>query len=143
MCSDSDSLPFIRTSIFNGPYHTSLSSSASSSTASVWSDASSQLSDDTTLTAPTSNSSEPCDSYCHSQPSVSFPAPDVSCDQVKATASWMRQTQLQTAVEVPRELRQNPRRTSNGAVAKAGRRPVIPRQSDRKVNFVDNLVGKH
>ena len=141
VCSESDSLPFIRTTVFNGPYHTVLAS-ASSSTASVWSDASSQLSDDTTLTAPTSNSSEPCDPYCHSQPSTLFQAPNVSCDQVKAPASWVRQTQLQTAVEVPRELRQNPRRTSNSAVAKSGRPPVLTRQSDRKGNFVDNLVGK-
>jgi hypothetical protein len=39
-------------------------------------------------------------------------------------------------------LRQNPRRTSSSATSRTGRPPTLVRQADRKVNFVDNLVGK-
>ncbi|KAK8024123.1 G1/S-specific cyclin Pcl5 [Apiospora rasikravindrae] len=127
MCSDNDSLAFIK-SLHHGPYNSSLASSASSSSASVWSDASSQHSDDTSITAPTSDVSEPCDSYCNSQASIS---------QAQITTSWVKQAQQpQLKIEVPQETRQNPRRTSN----RPGCPPVLMRQSDRKVNFVDNLV---
>lgn len=133
MCSDHNSLAFINTHS-NGPYNASLASSASSSQSSVWSDTSSQHSDDTSVSATTADSSEPCDTHCYSQQAV-------LCDQAKSQISWERQTQ-QTAAEVPQELRQNPRRTSNGATTRSGCPPVLTRQSDRKVNFVDNLVGK-
>lgn len=42
---------------------------------------------------------------------------------------------------VPSELRQNPRRSAGGSRAR-GCPPTLVRQSDRKVNFVDNLVGR-
>lgn len=41
---------------------------------------------------------------------------------------------------VPQEQRQHPRRSS---LARDSRPPSLVRQSERKVNFVDNLVGKH
>jgi hypothetical protein len=44
---------------------------------------------------------------------------------------------------VPAEMRRHPRRTSvatNGSAARPP--PCLLRQSERKVNFVDNLVGK-
>ncbi|ORY67365.1 uncharacterized protein BCR38DRAFT_456157 [Pseudomassariella vexata] len=130
MCGDSDSLAFIK-SHHNDPYNSSLASSASSSSASVWSDASSQHSDDTSVSAP-SDSSEHCDSYLYSQQAA-------SCDQANLRHSWARQAQS-TAAEVPQQLRQNPRRTSTGAISKTGCPPALVRQNDRKVNFVDNLV---
>ena len=40
------------------------------------------------------------------------------------------------------ELRRNPRRSAPGSHAKGGCPPSLVRQSDRKVNFVDNLVGR-
>ncbi|KAI8632808.1 hypothetical protein F5Y19DRAFT_330917 [Xylariaceae sp. FL1651] len=112
ICSEYESLNF--KPFEAGPYNSSLASSASSSSTSVWSEASSQTSDNTSISA-TSDSSEKCGSYHHSQ------RPGL-CQ-----------------VEVPLELRRNPRRTSNSATTRNGP-PPLPRQSDRKVNFVDNLV---
>lgn len=40
---------------------------------------------------------------------------------------------------VPQEQRQHPRRSS---LARSTRPPTLVRQNERKVNFVDNLVGK-
>lgn len=44
--------------------------------------------------------------------------------------------------EVPLELRQHPRRTKGFATARPSCPPLLVRQEDRKVNFVDNLVGE-
>lgn len=134
-CSEYDSPAFI-TSLRNAPYSSSLATSASASSASVWSDASSQSSDDTSISAPTSDS-DSCESYCYTRPALSQ-AYQVSCEPlVKLTNPWIKQQtqQQQSQVEVPAELRQNPRRTS-----KSGCPPSLVRQADRKVNFVDNLV---
>jgi PHO85 cyclin-5 len=130
MGRDSDALAFINNLSTNGPYSASLASSASSSQTSVWSDTSSQLSDDTSISTTSNDSTEACDSYFASE-------------RTKSRKLWDRQSQ-QTHVEaqVPRELRQNPRRSTNSAVHRSGCPPVLTRQSDRKVNFVDNLVGK-
>lgn len=97
------------------PYNPSLAATASTSSASVWSDTSSQASDDTSLSGASSDS-ESCDSYCLSK--------QTSCE----------------SVALPAELRQNPRRTAPGAHSRVCPPPLV-RQSDRKVNFVDNLVG--
>jgi hypothetical protein len=45
---------------------------------------------------------------------------------------------------VPSELRTHPRRTNSNASSAPSARPppCLLRQSERKVNFVDNLVGK-
>ncbi|KAH8662194.1 hypothetical protein BX600DRAFT_513055 [Xylariales sp. PMI_506] len=131
--SDNDSLAFIK-SLHHGPYNASLASSASSSSASVWSDASSQHSDDTSISAITSDSSEHCGAHCFSSQALDNP-----CDRVNSTRSWARQTS-QAAVEVSQETRKNPRRTSTSTTARSGCPPALLRQSDRKVNFVDNLV---
>lgn len=102
------------------PYNPALASSASTSTASVWSDTSSQASDDSSASA-ISSDTDSCDSYC---------------------APVSRKTVLQprhASEVVPTELRQNPRRSAGGSKAR-GCPPTLVRQSDRKVNFVDNLV---
>jgi hypothetical protein len=49
-----------------------------------------------------------------------------------------------TDAPVPPEMRQHPRRTNSLAANGSSARPppCLLRQSERKVNFVDNLVGK-
>ncbi|KAI0894383.1 hypothetical protein F4806DRAFT_498165 [Annulohypoxylon nitens] len=140
MCNDIDALPSFmnssQNSSQNGPYSSSIASSASSSAASVWSEASSQSSDDTTISACASDSSEQCASYSYarlSRPSRS----EVACSQISLNTCWPTQPQ---PAEVPQELRRNPRRTNSGATTRSGCPPPLVRQSDRKVNFVDSLV---
>ncbi|KAK4043755.1 hypothetical protein C8A01DRAFT_32074 [Parachaetomium inaequale] len=121
----------------NAPYNLSLATSASSSS-SFWSDVSSQHSDDSVSTAPTSYS-DSCDSYYFSHPlassQTSVSSLGSSCDP------WPKShLQSQTQVELPAELRQNPRRTCTSATSRTGRPPSLVRQSDRKLSFVENLV---
>ncbi|KAI0172470.1 hypothetical protein GGR52DRAFT_580306 [Hypoxylon sp. FL1284] len=137
MCSEHESLDLINSSQ-NVPYNTSIASSASSSSASVWSESSSQSSDDTCISAYNSDSSEQCDSYPYAR--LPVPAqPVLPSSQAVSCTPWPAQTQLQQP-DVPQELRQNPRRTSSSATARSGCPPPLVRQSDRKVNFVDSLV---
>jgi hypothetical protein len=107
------------------PYNTSLASSASSSLSSVWSDTTSQTSDDISISA-LSCDSDSCDSYFSRKAAVVESAVNFRCRPQK--------TQTDT---LPTELRQNPRRTSG---ARAACPPALVRQSERKVNFVDSLV---
>lgn len=113
------------------PYNSILAHSASTSTASVWSDTASQASDDTSISTNTSDS-DSCDSYCLSKQPTS----------VDNAINYRRSIQHQHAADaVPAELRQNPRRTNSGSVVRAACPPPLVRQSHRKVNFVDSLVG--
>ncbi|CAN8100649.1 unnamed protein product [Discula destructiva] len=61
-----------------------------------------------------------------------------------ASARWthgLTKPLVQTIVsEVPRSLRQNPRRTSSTATTRHACPPPLVRQTERKLNFVDNLV---
>lgn len=129
----------------NAPYNLSLAASASSSTNSFWSDTSSQHSDDTVSTAFTS-SSDPCDSYyiSHLPPSSQTSASSLSSSyepSIKPRDPWANPAaQSQTHVELPSQLRQNPRRTCASATSRTGRPPSLVRQTDRKLNFVENLV---
>ncbi|CAJ2504223.1 Uu.00g116170.m01.CDS01 [Anthostomella pinea] len=132
MCSEHDSLDFVN-SLPNGPYNSSLATSASSSSTSVWSDAS-QSSDDTSYSTTSAAPSEQCDHFSYSQP---IQRPRGRCPQLSLQTSGLEQSK---PVEVPQELRQNPRRTSNSTAAKSGCPPALVRQSDRKVSFVDSLV---
>jgi len=127
-CGEDDSPPYI-TSYRNGPYSSSVASSASSSTASIWSDASSQSSDDSS--APDTDLPE---SYCltSSQPAPSFTTTN---EQVISVATYW--AKHKTNFEVAQEQRENPRRTS--VTARSGP-PSLVRQCDRKVSFVDSLV---
>lgn len=136
MCSDRDSLDFINSSQ-NGPYNYSIASSASSSSASVWSEASSQSSDDTSISVYTSDSSEQCDSYPYTRQRMP-PQSGVARTQTLPNTSWPSQQTQQS--EVSQTLRQNPRRTNSGVTTRSGCPPPLVRQSDRKVNFVDSLV---
>ncbi|KAI0542757.1 hypothetical protein GGR58DRAFT_510050 [Xylaria digitata] len=128
MYSEHDSLTYTA-SFEDGPYNSSLASSASSSSTSVFSEASSLTSDNTSIftTSDSSYQSDPC---YYSQRS-SFCRVESACGHSRSGRSQ--------PVEVAQTLRHNPRRTSNSAVARNGP-PTLARQSDRKVNFVDNLV---
>ncbi|KAF4463438.1 G1 S-specific cyclin pas1 [Fusarium albosuccineum] len=106
-------------------YNSSIASSASTLTTSVWSDTTSQNSDDTFISA--HSDSDSCDSY--------FSRKAAAAD---SALNFRRRVQKTQAEAVPAELRQNPRRTSNGP--RAACPPSLVRQSDRKVNFVDSLV---
>ncbi|PON29607.1 hypothetical protein TGAM01_v201856 [Trichoderma gamsii] len=111
----------------------SYSSSASSSlaSASVWSgsDTASQTSDDTS-TSTTSSDSDPWQSVFLQAIRRRPEAP-----------SQQQQTAPIPIPAVPAELRQNPRRTASSSSSSGCHPPSLIRQSDRKVNFVDSLVG--
>src|ERR1700709_61867 len=137
-CVEDDSSPYI-TSYRNDPYSSSIASSASSSSASVWSDASSQSSDDSSTTT----DSETLDTYCcTSQPPPSFTTASTICEQPLSIATYWPKHKLSADVPATLEQRQHPRRTSVGATSRPGCPPSLVRQCDRKVNFVDGLVGK-
>ena len=134
-CGEDDSPPYI-TSYRNGPYSSSIASSASSSTASVWSDVASQSSDDSSVTG-SSSDNETSETYCcTSQPAPSF----TTCEQGISVATYWPKHKVQ--VEVAPAQRQHPRRTCVGSTTRTGCPPTLVRQCDRKVNFVDSLVGK-
>jgi len=141
-CDEYDSLTFGLT-LRDAPYSSSLATSASASSASVWSDTSSQSSDDSAASAPTSDS-DSCGSSCPDYPSQTS---ESACKQaIRLFDPWSKQpAQIppQPHFEaVAPELRLNPRRSSTSSTTRSGCPPPIVRQTDRKVNFVDNLVGK-
>ncbi|KHN98775.1 G1/S-specific cyclin Pcl5 [Metarhizium album ARSEF 1941] len=126
-----DKPAFVASTSQYAPYSSAMSSAASVSTTSVWSDAASQSSDDTSISASTSDS-DSADAFCRSKHAAT-PA---------QTFASHRSSSHQPDVEaVPPELRQNPRRTTSACrTGRGGCPPALVRQSDRKVNFVDNLV---
>ncbi|KAI1359224.1 hypothetical protein F5Y08DRAFT_85910 [Xylaria arbuscula] len=129
MYSEHDSLKYTINSSQDGPYNSSLASSASSSATSVFSEPSS-LTSEISLLSTSSDSSYQSDSYFQSQ-QPSFCRVDSLCSQLRTVRPQQ--------VEVAQSLRQNPRRTSNNSVSRNGP-PTLARQSDRKLNFVDGLV---
>ncbi|KAI0521580.1 hypothetical protein F5B22DRAFT_634486 [Xylaria bambusicola] len=122
MYSEYDSLSCTINPLEDGPYNSSLASSASSSSTSVFSEPSSLTSDISSLS--TTSDSYQSDSCFHPQ-QPSF------CGRPRSGRSQH--------VDVAQSLRQNPRRTSSSSVTRNGP-PTLARQSDRKLNFVDNLV---
>lgn len=115
------------------PYSSSIASSASSSSASVWSSNSSQSSDDSSVTS--SLDSESVDSCCYGGTSYAAASLDEPCPTI--AVSWPKH-KLPEAAAQPRA---HPRRTSASST-RSGCPPQLVRQCDRKVNFVDSLVGK-
>ena len=133
----------------HGPYEPSIASSASSSQVSVFSD---------TLSASSSIASSVSDDfrYTHddarerdricAQAQLRFQAqtnnqqleePAVLGNLLKGNGQCMSYADV---TSVPAPQRQHPRRTS---LSRNQRPPPLVRQRDRKINFVDNLVGKH
>ena len=138
----------ISTENHNHPYALSIASSASSSTSSVFS-----------IDAPSSQSSVSSGSWEGEQDNSYFVHPSTIRQPVSVTAAAdvtirsyatkPRPTQPLPQHPVASECRQHPRRTQppvqqNGSAANSGPRPPPPlvRQSERKDNFVDSLVGK-
>ncbi|APA11764.1 hypothetical protein sscle_08g065340 [Sclerotinia sclerotiorum 1980 UF-70] len=131
-CGEDDSSPY--TSFHNGPYSSSIASSASSSTSSVWSDAASQSSDSSSIISASSDSEPPY--FCANQLPPPITAINI-CEKNPTIKFWPQQ---RLPAEIAPEERQNPRRTSVGSSTRTGRPPTLIRQADRKVNFVDSLV---
>ena len=140
------------------PYASSLSSSASSSTSSVFSDVASQLSNSSASTAPSQGSIWDSEKWSRTTRSV-LPGPTVDPSGLNSFApitrvstfpqyqpSACRDTALErslpplrTEAAVPAEQRQHPRRSSSTTSSRAP--PALVRQCERKVNFVECLVG--
>ncbi|KAI1300442.1 hypothetical protein F5Y03DRAFT_228143 [Xylaria venustula] len=131
MCGEHDSLSYSNASYEDGPYDSALASSASSSSTSVFSDTSSLTSDNTSIST-TSDTSYQCD-----RDLGYFPQRSSFC-RAESVCNYSQTGQSQQ-VEISQALRQNPRRTSNSSVARNGP-PTLARQSERKFNFVENLV---
>lgn len=129
-CSDEDlssSPPYI-SYLPSACAYGSIASSASSSTASIWSDTCSQSSDDSSVNSVATSDSETLDVDCCTSRS--------SYGQNSSVAvCW---TKALPAAVAPQQ-RQHPRRDS---LVRSICPPQLIRQSDRKVSFVDSLVGK-
>ena len=120
------------------PYNLTLVAKASASCDSLCSDDSSQHSDDgnSSVASSDSDSGESDCSAPSSQSSVG--SVRSACEPIaKLLEPCATQCHQPLISELPQELRQNPRRTN-----RSGRPPTLVRQADRKVNFVENLVGK-
>lgn len=133
----------------HGPYEPSIASSASSSQVSVFSDTlsasssiASSISDDFRYTH---DDARERDRIC-AQAQLRFQAqtnnqqpeePAVLGNLLKGNGPCMSYADV---TSVPAPQRRHPRRTS---LSRNQRPPPLVRQRDRKINFVDNLVGKH
>ena len=115
----------------NYPYNSSIASSASSSSSSVFS------SDNVSVQSATTASST------SSANDAVWRSSDASQQVREHHAARQATTAIKLDAPVAPELRQNPRRTSQdkGGLA-CHRPPPLVRQNERKVNFVDNLVGE-
>ncbi|KAK4198453.1 hypothetical protein QBC40DRAFT_178731 [Triangularia verruculosa] len=132
------------TSLHNAACNQPLAALASTSSTSVWSDASSHHSDDVISNGQSSDSEsgESCFSIAPTSSQSSISSFGSYCEQVtKSCGPWVRQQHEQyPQSKLCAPLRQNPRRTSSSATSRTGRPPALVRQADRKVNFVDSLV---
>ncbi|KAI9729501.1 MAG: hypothetical protein M1818_008501 [Claussenomyces sp. TS43310] len=136
-CGDVNLSPPYVSSYHDGPYNSSLASSASSSAASIWSDAASQSSDDSSVhSSGVSCDSEVSDSYCYTNQQQHQTTQDVCEQGVAAVSCWPKSIATNHAPE----QRLHPRRTCTAATVRSGCPPALVRQCDRKVNFVDSLV---
>ncbi|KAG6057040.1 hypothetical protein E4U17_001728 [Claviceps sp. LM77 group G4] len=130
-----DSSAFVATSTsrcFQYSSTSTLSYAASSSSVSLWSDAASFASDDSSILANTSDS-DLCDSFLLSK-------------RASATAQYAVNSESGHSLQqrdhevLPAELRQNPRRSAPSSHPGRACPPSLVRQSDRKLDFVDGLV---
>lgn len=117
-------------------YASSVSSSASSSSSSIFS-----LDGNSTQSSISSTSTNPVDVHWENEGEQSLAA------RGSLQGSLQRPVPKPVDAAVPPELRKHPRRTSTYVVQSNGvpcarPPPCLMRQSERKVNFVDNLVGE-
>lgn len=117
------------------PYASSISSSASSSSSSVFS------LDGVSQGSISSTSTNPVDVIWENDGDSQLAGrnPSGACPR-----AFAKGVPLKVDGPVPPELRMHPRRTNSVAASGHAARPppCLLRQSERKVNFVDNLVGK-
>lgn len=137
----------------NYPYTATLSSSASSSTSSVFSDAASQASSASSTSCQSTWESEEWSSRTQAAPTSTVDPSSLATFQPITRVNTYPQYQpsacretiqerlpsLRTEFLAPVEQRQHPRRSSSTINQRPP--PQLVRQSDRKVNFVDCLVG--
>jgi hypothetical protein len=137
----------------NHPYAATLSSSASSSTSSVFSDAASQASSASSTSQHSQWESEEWSSRTGQAGPTTVDPANLSVLQPISRVSTFPQYQpsacretvqerlpsLRTEFLAPVEQRQHPRRSSTTINQRAP--PQLVRQCERKVNFVDCLVG--
>ena len=139
----------------NFPYASALSSSASSSTSSVFSDAASQASSTSSTSCPSNWESDEWSTstgQIATATSVNFSSiaalqpisrvstfPQYQASACRETVQERLPSLRQVEAIAPVEQRQHPRRSSSTINQRAP--PQLIRQSDRKVNFVDCLVG--
>src|SRR5277367_2260520 len=97
-CGDDDLSPPYVSSYHDGPYNPSLASSASSSSASVWSDVASQSSDDSSVhSGGVGSESDISDTYCcTSQPSSYQPNQHNICESSATTTRCWPKSVLAT-----------------------------------------------
>ena len=131
-----------------GPYPPSVTSSVSSSQDSIFSDTAStqssiasSLSDD--FRTGQEDTSQACAQAYLQQQAKAGQA--IAAQQQRLQCMLKAQCTQQApsyadVTSVPSEQRQHPRRSS---LARNQKPPPLVRQCDRKLNFVDNLVGKH
>lgn len=136
----------------SGPYEPSIASSASSSQVSIFSDASSlqssiasSINDDFSQTREEARDRAYAQAQVQQQQQqqVSYEKYNLVCDQSKAgsilppTSSIAQSYADITSVHNPQQ--RHPRRSS---LARNQKPPTLVRQCERKVNFVESLVGK-
>lgn len=126
-------------------YEPSVASTASSSQASIWSARSvsssiaSSISDDFR-----SSQDDAARDKAYAQAQISQLPSQPQCwpiwEEASTESCGERSSTYADVTSVPSEQRQNPRRSS---LSRNQKPPTLQRQCERKVNFVDNLVGKH
>ena len=127
------------------PYEPSLASTVSSSQASIWSAGSvsssiaSSISDDFRA-----SQEDAARDKAYAQAQISHLPSQQQCWPIWEetnidTTSQTRGSSYADVTSVPSEQRQNPRRSS---LSRNQKPPTLQRQCERKINFVDNLVGK-
>ena len=132
----------------DGSYEQSIASSAPSTQASIFSEAcslqssiASSISDDFRQNHEDARDKACAQLQVQTQGSIdSLKAPSEQWRADIVSHAWCPTGQSYADVtSVPKEQRQHPRRNS---LARSQRPPTLVRQDDRKVNFVESLVGK-
>lgn len=133
--------------VISYPYSSSMGSSASSSSSSIFS-----LDCVSTQSSISSSSTTAVDVIWENEQSTELPGRGLPYSENSSHCSRAGARECPSKVTdcaVPAELRKHPRRTACPAITSHGATTACPRlppplvrQCDRKVSFVDNLVGK-
>lgn len=132
-----------------GPYEPSIASSASSSQSSIFSDIGSvQSSIASSISDDFRHNQEDARDRAYAQQQIrqkaSYDNYNTSAEQAKldslAESGCPNGPSYADITSIPVQQRQHPRRSS---LSRNQRPPTLQRQCERKINFVENLVGKH